>query len=111
MFPEILFYPEIELENVILERRSSSTAGNAQQSLSIVEALQCQSILLITSDYHLFRALKTFNQTYPPTIQIVPYAVPSERLHKRLHAWFDSRYWGIVFEEWYKFLFYSVFVF
>ena len=29
MYPEILFYPEINLENVILERRSSSTAGNA----------------------------------------------------------------------------------
>ncbi len=111
MFPEILFYPEIKLENVILERRSNSTAGNAQSSLPIVEALGCQSILLITSDYHMYRALKTFNQIFPGAVKIIPYRVNSDRLYLRQHLFFDTRYWGIVFEEWCKYLFYEVFVF
>ncbi len=110
MFPEILFYPEIKLENVILERRSNSTAGNAQQSLTIVEALQCQSVLLITSDYHMFRALKTFAQVFPPAIQIIPYSIPSERLRMK-PGLLNTRFWSTVFEEWYKYLFYEVFVY
>jgi len=111
MFPEILFYPEIKLENVILERRSNSTAGNAQSSLPIVEALGCQSILLITSDYHMYRALKTFVQVFPGAVKIIPYRVTSDRLYLRQHVFFDTRYWGTVFEEWCKYLFYEVFVF
>jgi uncharacterized SAM-binding protein YcdF (DUF218 family) len=111
MFPEILFYPEIKLENVILERRSNSTAGNAQSSLPIVEALNCQSILLITHDYHMYRAQKTFNQIFPGSIKIIPYAIASDRLQLRPNALFDTRYWGTVFEEWYKYIFYEIFVF
>lgn len=111
MFPELLFYPEIKLENVILERRSSSTAGNAQTSLPIVEALHCQSVLLITHDYHMYRAFKTFKQLYPGAIQIIPYSLPSDRLHLRTQAFFDYRFWETVFEEWCKYLFYEVFVF
>lgn len=111
MFPEILFYPEIKLENVILERRSSTTAGNAQSSLPIVEALGCQSILLITSDYHMYRALKTFVQVFPGAMRIIPYTMSSDRLYLRQNLFFDTRYWGTVFEEWCKYLFYEVFVF
>ena len=111
MYPEILFYPEIKLENVILERRSSSTAGNAQASLPIVEALNCQSILLVTSDYHMFRALKTFTQTFPGAIRITPFPVQSDRLHMRRGRFFDTHFWGTIFEEWIKFIFYEIFVF
>lgn len=111
MYPEILFYPEIRLENVILERRSSSTAGNAQASLPIVEALNCQTILLVTSDYHMHRAMKTFAQMFPGAIRITPYPISSDRLHPRHTHILDTRFWGTVFEEWCKYLFYEVFVF
>jgi uncharacterized SAM-binding protein YcdF (DUF218 family) len=111
IFPEILFYPEIDLEDVILERRSNTTESNAQQSLAVVEALHCKSVLLITSDYHLYRAFRTFGIIFPPTLSVVPYAIPTDRLTHNRRLWFDTRYWGIVFEEWYKFLFYSLFVF
>ena len=80
MFPEILFYPEINLDDVVLERRSNSTEANAQQSLAVTEALNCKSVLLITSDYHLYRAFKTFVQVFPPTIPIIPYSVQTDRL-------------------------------
>jgi uncharacterized SAM-binding protein YcdF (DUF218 family) len=111
MFPEILFYPEIKLENVILERRSNSTATNAQSSLPIVEALHCQSVLLITSDYHMYRALKTFKQVFPGTLQITPYIITSDRMHFRQNVFVDTRFWGTVIEEWAKYLFYEAFVF
>jgi uncharacterized SAM-binding protein YcdF (DUF218 family) len=111
MFPEILFYPEIDLEDIVLERRSSTTESNAQQSLAVAEALNCKSVLLITSDYHLYRAYKTFAQVFPATLPVIPYAVSTDRLSHKRKLWFDSRYWAIVFEEWYKYLFYSVFVF
>ncbi|MDZ4678366.1 MAG: YdcF family protein [Oligoflexia bacterium] len=111
MFPEILFYPEIELENVILERRSSSTAGNAQQSLIIVEALQCQSVLLVTSDFHMHRTLNTFTQIFPATLTIKPYPLQSDRMRKRAKLWFDTRFWSTVFDEWLKCIFYLIFVY
>lgn len=111
MFPEILFYPEIPLDNVILERRSTSTSTNAQQSLVLAEALQCHSVLLITSDYHMNRAQKTFAHFFPATVELIAYPVSSNRLFKRPGWLLDTRYWGTVFNEWVKYLFYQVFVF
>ena len=111
VFPEILFYPELDLESVILERRSSSTAGNAQHSLALTEALRCKKILLITSDYHMYRAQRTFQAIFPPTIEILPYPVASQRLYPRAGTWFDGRAWGTIFDEWTKYLFYRLTVF
>lgn len=111
MFPEMLFYPEVRLDDVILERRSSSTAGNAQQSLLIVDALKCKSVILVTSDYHLFRAMKTFKLAFPSNIELLPHPVPSERLLRRGQSSFDGRFWYTVSEEWIKYVFYSFFVF
>lgn len=110
IFPEILFYPEINPDDVVLERTSSSTAGNARHSLTVVEALKCQSILLITSDYHLYRAFRTFQRIYPANIKISQYAVASDRLVYRDKKIFDSLYWWTVSEEWVKFQFYRFFL-
>ena len=111
MFPEMLFYPEVKLDDVILERRSSSTAGNAQQSLLITDALKCRSVLLVTSDYHMYRAMKTFRLAFPSNIEIYPHVVPSANLLKRNLSSWDMRFWGTVFVEWVKYHFYSLFVF
>jgi uncharacterized SAM-binding protein YcdF (DUF218 family) len=111
MMPEVVFYPEIKLDDVILERRSATTAGNAQLSLPIVEALHCASILLVTHDYHMHRALKTFLQAFPAAVRIIPYPIVSGRLHRGAALSFDPRFWSAVFDEWYKYLFYSVTVF
>lgn len=104
MIPEILYYPEIDLEKIILERRSNSTAGNAQQSMILVDALKCKSMLLITSDYHMHRAYKTFDHIFPPTVQIMPYVVASDRTY-------GMKLWSTAFEEFFKYIFYMVFVF
>lgn len=80
LYPQLALYPQINIENIILERRSETTYGNAQQSLPIVEALQCHKILLVTSYIHARRAFKTFQSTYPEDIQIIPYSVAGSDL-------------------------------
>lgn len=70
IYPNIVFYGSIEKENIILEKNSKTTYGNAQQSLPLVEALNCHDILLITSRLHMYRAYKTFRAHFPASINI-----------------------------------------
>lgn len=79
LFPLWPFYGSIDEKDIVLERRSSTTYGNAQQSLPIIEALNCRDVALITSHTHMYRALKTFQAAYPETISISPYAVNTSR--------------------------------
>lgn len=74
IYPNIVFYGRIEPENIILEKSSKTTYGNAQQTLPLVEALGCHDIILITSRLHMYRSLKTFKATYPSNIAIYPRA-------------------------------------
>lgn len=60
-----IFLGEIDEKDIALERRSTTTFGNAQQSLPIVEALGCRDIVLVTAQYHMPRAYKTFAGTFP----------------------------------------------
>jgi len=71
------FYGDLHEQDVILERRSRTTFGNAQQTLPIVEALRCRDVILITSRTHMRRAYETFRAEFPPTIPIIPRAVLS----------------------------------
>ena len=75
LFPLWPFYPEVHEQDVVLERRSRSTFGNAQQSLPIVQALRCRDVILVTSRIHMYRALRTFHSEFPPSIHIIPRAV------------------------------------
>lgn len=75
IFPQLPFYPEIDPEDIILEKISGSTYGNAVQSLLVAEALKCKSVLLMTSQLHMYRALRTFKSRFPPTLPITPYAI------------------------------------
>lgn len=72
IFPNIIFYGKIEPENIILEKSSKTTYGNAQQTLPIVETLKCHDIILVTSRLHMYRSLQTFKATYPADIPIYP---------------------------------------
>lgn len=77
IFPLWPFYGDLREQDIILERRSETTFGNAQQTLPLVEALRCRDIILITSRVHMRRALKTFQAEYPPNIPIIPRATIS----------------------------------
>lgn len=60
IFPLEPYYPSVKAEDIILERRSTTTYGNVHQTLALVEALRCRSMALITSHTHMYRAKRTF---------------------------------------------------
>ncbi len=77
IFPQWPYYGELREIDVILEKRSGTTYGNAQQSLALIEALHCRDIVLVTSRLHMYRALRTFRAVFPDTIPIYPRAILS----------------------------------
>lgn len=99
IFPQWPFYGEISEQDVILEKRSQTTYGNAQQALSFVEALHCRDLVLITSHVHMYRAYNTFRSVLPDSIPIYAHAVLSGSLR---NSWDDLLIEGI------KSLFYSI---
>lgn len=102
IFPLWPFYGEVREKDVIFDRRSGTTYGNAQQTLPIVEALGCRDVILVTSNLHMYRAFRTFKASYPQTIPIYPYTVNSGR--------FESS-WIEVSTEVLKSLFYNLWAF
>lgn len=79
IFPQWPFYGNLDASNVILEKRSQTTYGNAQQSLALVQALRCRDIILVTSRLHMYRSLRTFKAEFPKHIQIIPHAIYGSR--------------------------------
>ncbi len=77
IFPLLPYYGELREQDVILERRSQTTFGNAQQTLPLVEALHCRDLVLVTSRVHMRRALSTFKAEFPPEFPIIVRAVPT----------------------------------
>lgn len=70
IFPEKVFYGDLDDGDIILEKRSLTTYGNAQQALPLIEALNCKDVVLITSKLHMMRAFKTFRKHFPLDIPI-----------------------------------------
>lgn len=91
-----------ELEKITLEKRSTTTYGNAQQTLPIVEGLGCRRVALITSQLHMYRAFKTLRAAFPPNIEILKHAVPPQAS--------EAGFWEN-FNELIKAVFYSVWAF
>jgi uncharacterized SAM-binding protein YcdF (DUF218 family) len=102
IFPEWPYYGRLNADDVILERRSTTTYGNAQQSAPLVEALRCRSVILITSQLHMFRAERIFRATLPVDIEIHGRATASPR---GPFSWLDQSL------EVMKVLFYSLWAF
>jgi uncharacterized SAM-binding protein YcdF (DUF218 family) len=99
IMPVWAMYGNLSENDVVLDRRSETTFGNAQQSLPLVEALKCRDVLLVTSRLHMYRAYRTFRATFP------------ENIYVEKHAMVGSRYEPSVLEtafEALKSLFYSL---
>lgn len=75
IFPQLDSYPRINHEDIILEKISGSTYQNAVQSLQLVQVLNCHDVLLMTSNVHMYRALGTFKNIFPPDIEIKTYSI------------------------------------
>jgi uncharacterized SAM-binding protein YcdF (DUF218 family) len=83
IFPQWPFYGSLRVEDVVLERRSATTYGNAVQSLPLVEAMRCRSLILVTSHVHMRRAFRTFRQVFPREVLIFTRAVSSGTIPPR----------------------------
>ncbi len=86
IFPQWPFYGTIKESDVILEKRSQTTYGNAQQSLPLTEALKCRDITLITSRLHMYRAFKIFRSVFPKDYPIYPRAIVGGRMKPKLSS-------------------------
>lgn len=75
IFPQLPYYGPVDAENVILEKRSTTTFGNAQQTQPLIEALGCKNIILVTSRLHMRRAYRLFKEVLPEGFEIKPRAV------------------------------------
>lgn len=102
LLPVWPYYGGLREADVILEKRSQTTYGNAQQSLPLVEALQCHDVILITSNLHMARAFKTFRSAFPAEIEIKSHSVVATRLRP---SFMDTAM------EVSKYLFYSLWAF
>lgn len=91
-----------DLEKITLEKRSTTTYGNAQQTLPIIEGLGCRRVALITSQLHMYRAFRTLRAAFPPNIEIIKHAVPP--------ASSEVNFWE-EFTELIKAVFYSLWAF
>jgi uncharacterized SAM-binding protein YcdF (DUF218 family) len=100
IFPVWPYYGELKEVDVILERRSRSTYGNAQQTLSLVEALRCRDLVLITSRTHMRRALLTFQAEFPAGFPLIPRAVPSTSLYPNWHELLVETFKSFFYSLW-----------
>ena len=76
IFPEWPLYFSLNPEDVVLERQSTTTYGNAVQSFVLAEALKCYSLVLVTSQPHIYRAYRSFRSVFPPEYRIIKHATP-----------------------------------
>ena len=82
IFPYLSFYPEVHSEDIILEKKSETTFGNAQQSLVWVQNLKCKDIILMTSQIHMSRAYRIFKSTFPDSYQIKKLSLPNSKTER-----------------------------
>lgn len=102
IFPQRYFYGGIDEDDIILEKRSLTTYGNAQQVLPLLEALNCKDFILITSHLHMLRAYKTFRSHIPEEIPIYQRSTIGKRYRP---------HWSQVSAEAMKTVFYSLWFF
>jgi uncharacterized SAM-binding protein YcdF (DUF218 family) len=77
IFPNWPYYQDVPESDIVLERKSRTTFGNAQQTLAVAEALHCRDLLLVTSRFHLHRALRTFRAEFEDRMPVEGRAVPA----------------------------------
>ncbi len=71
-----IFHIKDTWEKIVLDSNSSSTIENAERTAPILARRGIQRIILVTSDYHMGRALAIFHQVMPE-MEIYDYSVPS----------------------------------
>lgn len=97
---------EAEKEKVILEKRSASTLENATEVAKLAEARGFESIVLITSVYHMKRAAETFKMVLPPDVRIYTYSVSTPNFDPA--RWWEAGSITILVKEFFKYYYYKI---
>ncbi len=80
---------------------AANTVGNAAETERWVRANHIRSLIVVTSNYHMPRALAEMSSVLPD-VELMPYPVVSE--HGRQHPWWtDSASARLLLWEWIKF--------
>ena len=75
IFPWWPFYGELNQADVILEKKSKTTYGNAKETRKLAFEFDCKNLILITSYVHIYRANKVFKAFFPYDYEIYLVAV------------------------------------
>ncbi len=94
--------PEAFAARVEIGRRATNTAGNARETAAWVARHGFEAIIVVTSDYHMPRALLEFGQVMP-SVRFAPYPVGVEGARLR-DWWRDPRAFRRVAPEFLKYL-------
>jgi uncharacterized SAM-binding protein YcdF (DUF218 family) len=94
-------------DGVILERASRNTLENAILGREVILRRQINSVLLITSRYHMKRAAILFRNALPRDLAIYPYPVDTKNLKE---AWWNhGGSFYLLFSEFYKYCMFKAF--
>jgi uncharacterized SAM-binding protein YcdF (DUF218 family) len=86
---------------VDLGRKATNTIGNAQEISAWARMHHYQTLWLVTSDYHMPRALLEVHHANP---DLKLYPRPVSSVHEREDATFkDPSFWRLTASEWFKF--------
>lgn len=86
---------------IALGYEAANTVGNAAETERWVRANHIRSLIVVTSNYHMPRALAEMSSALPG-VELLPHAVVSE--HGRLHPWWaDAASARLILWEWVKF--------
>jgi uncharacterized SAM-binding protein YcdF (DUF218 family) len=96
-----------EGDKVILEKVSRNTLENALYARDIIVSKEIGSISLITSRYHMKRAILIFRSLLPREIAIYPHPVDSRNLQEKW--WKHGSSFRLLFSEFYKYCLFRFF--
>jgi uncharacterized SAM-binding protein YcdF (DUF218 family) len=94
-------------EGVFLEKISRNTLENALQAREFIRKKDVNSIQLITSRYHMKRAILIFQNVLPKNIVIYPCPVDSKNLKEEW--WSHGGSFRLLFSEFYKYSLFRLF--
>jgi uncharacterized SAM-binding protein YcdF (DUF218 family) len=94
-------------EEIVLEKSSRNTLENALYTRDLLARQEIKSLLLITSRYHMKRAVLIFRSTLPKDIAVYPYPVDTKNLQQAW--WSHGGSFRLLFSEFYKYCLFKAF--
>ena len=100
IFPWWPFYGELNQKDVILEKKSTTTYGNAKETKKLVTHLGCKNLILITSYVHIYRANKVFKAFFPYDYEIYLAAVAPQLSYISFESYVIETFKSLFYSLW-----------